>query len=158
MLKAIREAHSYEEPAIDVYPLVPEVERAGAGRHGRLAEPTTLVEFAKRVAEALSVQSVVVVGDSDKRVERVAVACGAGGELIDEALRQNCDVIVTGEVSFHRQLYALSSGLGLILAGHFETERPGVELLAQYLKERFTGLEVWASHSEHSPARLVSRL
>src|SRR5947209_1048128 len=43
---ALRRAHSYEEPAYDVYPLRPGKSAAGIGRSGRLSAPRGLGEFA----------------------------------------------------------------------------------------------------------------
>ena len=42
VLEAVRRAHSYEEPAIDVYPTIVRDEGVGVGRVGRLPGPTTL--------------------------------------------------------------------------------------------------------------------
>lgn len=50
-VRAMRAAHSYEEPAFDVYPLKPNPD-GGEGRFGTLASPTTLAEFAAAVKAA----------------------------------------------------------------------------------------------------------
>ena len=50
VLAALREAHPYEEPAFDVLELAAEASGNGIGRVGRLAEPCTAREFARRVA------------------------------------------------------------------------------------------------------------
>src|SRR5437660_731209 len=49
-LAAMRQAHSYEEPAYDVYPLRPEPSHLGIGRLGTLPMSTTLADLA-RLAE-----------------------------------------------------------------------------------------------------------
>src|ERR1043166_123958 len=51
---AMRRAHSYEEPAYDVYPLRPERGRGGAGRIGSLPSATPLTALAQRVKSVLS--------------------------------------------------------------------------------------------------------
>ena len=54
VLAAIRSAHSYEEPAIDVYPIASEVPSGlGSGRIGRLKQAEPLGAFASRVARLL---------------------------------------------------------------------------------------------------------
>jgi putative NIF3 family GTP cyclohydrolase 1 type 2 len=40
---------------------------------------------------------------------------------------------------------------GLLLPGHYATERPGVERLAMQLQSRFPELCVWASRREQDP-------
>jgi putative NIF3 family GTP cyclohydrolase 1 type 2 len=45
--------------------------------------------------------------------------------------------------------------MGLVLAGHFASERFAMEQLAQSLAAHFVELEVWASTSERDPIRHV---
>jgi putative NIF3 family GTP cyclohydrolase 1 type 2 len=97
------------------------------------------------------------VGAPDRRVERVAIACGAGDDFLEEAHRARADVFLTGEVRFHRALEAEALGIGLIAAGHHATERPGVEELADRLAAAFPRARVWASRREVDPLRAPAR-
>jgi len=157
VLAAVRAAHSYEEPAIDVYPLEPEPGRtpAGAGRIGRLQEPRSLEDFARFVSRSLGHVPVQAVGHSHKQIRRVAIACGAGDDFVADAARSGADVLLTGEARFHRALEAESLEIGLVLAGHYATERPAVEELAERIGLAFPGLTVWSSRQERDPIRLV---
>jgi dinuclear metal center YbgI/SA1388 family protein len=149
---AMRMAHSYEEPAYDIYPLASEPGRVGAGRCGELRNSTSLEAFAGAIRAALASPLVQVVGPRDRLIQRVAVACGSAAEFLADAAALGCDVLVTGEASFHRLLEAEATGVALVLAGHFATERFAVERLAEKLSTEFTGLEVWASKVERDPA------
>jgi putative NIF3 family GTP cyclohydrolase 1 type 2 len=151
VLAAIRASHSYEEPAMDVYPLQAQAQGPGIGRIGRLPNPISLRELSARVGAALKTAGVQVVGQPDRRVERVAIACGAGDDFLRDAAGAGADVLVTGEARFHRALEASSIGLGLIVAGHHATERPGVEDLAGLLATAFPNLRVWPSRVEADP-------
>ncbi len=160
VLAALRLAHSYEEPAIDVYPLATgsgsrTAAGPGSGRVGRLAEPRTLGELAAEVARVLAAPATQFVGDPAKPVLRVAICCGAGDDFLPDAARLGADVLLTGEARFHRALEAEALGVGLILAGHHATERPGVEDLAARIADRFAGLVAWPSRSERDPLRSV---
>jgi dinuclear metal center YbgI/SA1388 family protein len=156
-LGAIRAAHSYEEPAIDIYPLSPEPARqeSGAGRIGRLPESHSLEEFARFTSQVLGHVPVQMVGQPHKQVQRVAVACGAGDDFLSDAAERGAEVLVTGEARFHRALQAEALDLGLILAGHHATERPGVEELAERIALAFPDLAVWPSQREADPLRLI---
>jgi dinuclear metal center YbgI/SA1388 family protein len=155
VVAAMRGAHSYEEPAYDIYAL--EVSRSGigAGRYGELPTATTLGEFAVRVRSAIASPLVQVVGPRERSIHRVALACGSGSEFLADALAAGCDTLVTGEASFHRLLEAEANGIALVLAGHYATERFAVETLAQRVRGEFGGLEVWASETEREPEWFV---
>ena len=139
---------------LDVAPLVPTDEpELGGGRWGRLAKPTTLVELAGRVKQVLALESIQVVGPLDQRIANVAVACGSAGEFLAPAKAAGCDCLVTGEVRFHGCLEAESLAVGLLLAGHFASERFAVEELGAVLAAKFPALHVWASRQERDPVR-----
>jgi dinuclear metal center YbgI/SA1388 family protein len=156
VIAAIRRSHSYEEPAFDVYPLRPARSPLGDGRLGRLPQPVPLHELARTVKTALNAGPVQVIGDAARPVQRVAIVCGAGGELLTDAVRARADVLLTGEARFHDYLAAEAQGLSLILPGHYATERCGIEELAERLKKQFPGLDAWASRSERDPANWVT--
>jgi dinuclear metal center YbgI/SA1388 family protein len=162
VLAAIRQSHSYEEPAIDVYPLHPlDAVTSGApgvGRIGRLVEPRALGDFAAAVARTLGIDFVGVAGDRARRIERVAVACGAGDDFLTDAARAGADVLLTGEARFHRGVMAETLGVGLLVAGHYATERPGIEHLAGLIARAFPSLTVWPSRSERDAFQLFGEI
>src|SRR5262249_53571941 len=96
--------------------------------------------------------SVQFVGDANRKVQRVGIVCGAGGSLLAEARQASADVLLTGELRFHEQLAAEALGLTVVLAGHYATERPGIEMLAQRLEKAYPDLIVWPSRAERDPA------
>jgi dinuclear metal center YbgI/SA1388 family protein len=155
VVAAIRRAHSYEEPAFDVYPLHPGTAAVGEGRIGELPHSHALNDFAAAVKSALGAGAVGAVGEPERTVRKVAIACGAGGEFLADAARARADVLLTGEVRFHDCLEAQARGLALVLPGHHATERCGVEDLARRLQERWPELTVWASNRERDPVRWV---
>ena len=150
VVAAMRKAHSYEEPAFDVYPLKPGT-GGGEGRVGELDGRVTLGELVDRVKTTLSAASVQVVGDLSRTVNRVAVACGAAGEYLVDSIRSNADVFLTGEMRFHDALTARDAGVTVILPGHYATERPAVEELAAKITADWPGISAWASRAERDP-------
>jgi dinuclear metal center YbgI/SA1388 family protein len=150
VIAAMRKAHSYEEPAFDVYPLRPGTS-GGEGRIGELAQTTTLGKLAKHAKRVLSASSVQIVGVLSQSVRKIAVACGAAGEYLSDSIRLNADVFVTGELRFHDALMARDAGIGIILPGHYATERPAVEDLAAKLTSDWPTVTAWASKVERDP-------
>jgi dinuclear metal center YbgI/SA1388 family protein len=155
VVAAIRQAHSYEEPAFDLYPLHTPPSGRGEGRLGSLPHSQPLGELARAVKTALASGPVQTIGDLQKPVQRVAIVCGAGGEMLTDAVRARADVLLTGEMRFHDYLHARAQGLTLILPGHYATERFGIEELAERLRGQFPQLHVWASTHETDPVQWV---
>jgi len=155
VIHAIRTAHSYEEPALDVYPLSSHSSHSGEGRMGTLPQPVPLAQLAQKTKEQLGAPMVQAVGDLNRSVSRVGIVCGAGGEFLSDGIRSRADVFVTGEMRFHDQLRARAEGVSSVLAGHYFTERFGVEELAVRIQANWPELQVWASRREKDPANLV---
>jgi dinuclear metal center YbgI/SA1388 family protein len=155
IVAAMRKAHSYEEPAFDIYRMQVPPDKSGEGRVGQLPKATTLSELACSVKQLLRTKLLQHVGDGRRSVRRVAIACGAGGSFVDDAAAAGADVLLTGEARFHESLAAQAKGLALILPGHYATERPGVEDLASRIQAKFADLSVWASRSEGDPLESV---
>ncbi len=152
---AMRSAHSYEEPAYDIYALRRERCGVGEGRLGTLPAPMPLDAFARSVKEALAASWVQIIGSPQRSVQCVALACGAAGEFLADALACRADVFLTGEVRFHDCLAAEAAQLDLVLPGHYATERGGVEALAGLLQQQFPALQIWASRRECEPLAFV---
>jgi len=135
VLDAMLAAHPYEEVAYDLLPLGPPPTGAGLGRFGRMETPCTVEELAERARACLPTSRVALAGDPGRRVERVAVCGGAGGDLVDAAAAAGADLLLTGDVKHHQAHHALERGLAVIDAGHYGTERPVLDLLARLLRE-----------------------
>ncbi len=97
--------------------------------------PVSGEELAKHVAEKLSTG--VRIADSGKKIKKIALCGGAGGDFLHGVASAGCDAYITGDASHHEFLDALAEDLTLIAAGHFETENPVIAVLADKLKAEF---------------------
>lgn len=134
-----------------VAPLLPHADGQGTGRWGRLDRPTPLDELAGRLKRFLKLKRLSVVGDLEQTVHTVAIGCGAADELLDAAMACGCQAMVLGEARFHTCLEAQASGIGLLLPGHFASERFAVECLADVLGRQFPNVQVWPCRQECDP-------
>ena len=123
----------------------------GSGRYGQLNDSTKLAELIDRVKAVLRVEQTWYVGDPERPVHRVGIACGSAAEFMRDAAALDCDVLLTGEARFHACLEARTLGIGLILPGHYATERPAMVNMAGQLETQFPALTVWASEVESDP-------
>jgi dinuclear metal center YbgI/SA1388 family protein len=161
-IETLRRFHPYEEPAIDVYPLHPQPTRAaGPGRKLTLDRATPLSALADRLKKHLRLPQVRVASAGSRGLQQpithVGVCPGAGGSLAEAALKLGCEVFVTGEMKHHEVLAALRHGMSVILAGHTNTERGYLPVLAERLKAALPGqgLEFVFSQVDHDPLAAV---
>lgn len=152
-LAALRAAHPYEEPAIDIFPVKPLPDGTGAGRFGSFPKPITLAALNQIVAQRLGQRTVQFTGNPAQKVDRLGIACGAAAEFLRDAHRAGCQALLTGEARFHASLEATELGIGMILPGHFATERFSMEVLAQRLTTRFPNVQATASQAERDPVQ-----
>lgn len=123
----------------------------GAGRYGDLPEPITLADLNLRIKSALGVARLQFVGETSAKVSRVGVACGSAAEFLRDAQKLGCQALLTGEARFHDCLDARTRGMALILPGHYATERPAMERMADLLGGQFPDLSAQASRTESDP-------
>lgn len=138
IIDAIARAHPYEEPAFDCVTMSGGV-IGGIGRVGKLASPTTLKEFAQRVADALpeTVEGIRAAGDPDTRIETVALCSGAGDSFLDQARAMGADVYVTSDLRHHPADEHLRRGTPVLVdTAHWASEFPWCASVATMMREQ----------------------
>ncbi|MGY4690333.1 Nif3-like dinuclear metal center hexameric protein [Salibacterium sp. K-3] len=118
VIEALEEAHPYEEPAYDIYPLDLEGEVMGLGRTGYLREPLSYDAFIQHVKDSLGVKNLRTAGREPTEVRKVAVLGGDGNKYWKNALHSGADVYITGDLYFHTAQDAAMEGLNTIDPGH----------------------------------------
>jgi dinuclear metal center YbgI/SA1388 family protein len=125
VIRAVLAAHSYEEVAYDVIELGdPGTASTGMGRIGDVDE-TTLGAYAEQVAAALAptARGVLVGGDPDRVVRRVAVMGGAGDDMFADVLATDADVYVTSDLRHHPAAeFVEKDGPALLDVSHWAAE------------------------------------
>jgi dinuclear metal center YbgI/SA1388 family protein len=114
----------------------PSEQFAGIGFGGPLAEPVSVDQFAARVREQLGSEPVVFAYGPDP-VERAAVITGGAARYLADAAREGYDLFLTGEPAEPSLHTARELGIHFVAAGHYATERIGVQALSERLAERF---------------------
>ncbi|MGY1841554.1 MULTISPECIES: Nif3-like dinuclear metal center hexameric protein [unclassified Modestobacter] len=142
VLRALQEWHPYEDPGYAFFENSATPSRAGLGRVGELAEPTTLREFAERVARTLPATpgGVRIAGDPDRAVRTVAVCGGSGGSLLGAATAAGADVFLTSDLKHHAVSEALETpGPALIDVAHYASEWPWLPTAGDLLNRDLGG-------------------
>ena len=108
----------------------------GIGFGGPLAEPVSVDEFTARVRERLGSEPVVFAHGPD-RIERAAVITGGAARYLADAAREGYDLFLTGEPAEPSLHAARELGIHFVAAGHYATERIGIQALAKRLADQF---------------------
>jgi dinuclear metal center YbgI/SA1388 family protein len=136
--------------AFTARPGMQEPDGIGLGRVGDV-EPARLEVIVARLKTALGLSHLLVAGALDWQVRRVAVAAGAGGELLDDAVRARADLFVTGEIRHHDAISALRRGVSVIAALHSNSERAAVKAFSARVAARLPGVVVLPSERDADP-------
>ena len=154
-MRAIAGAHSYEEPAIDVLPLIDAPPAVGLGRVGALRRPVAMGTMLGRIRKACGVSRLLLAGPPRRTVATLAVGCGSCGGLFRDALAAGADLYVTGELRHHDALAAAAGGLTVACVGHSNSERLTLAAMERRLREALPGLDVARSRADADPLAIV---
>ncbi len=103
---------------------------------GEFQKPVLVKSLSKTLDKMLGGESKIF-GNKACEIRKVAIIAGSPGvEAITEAERQKIDCFVTGEVH-HSSFHTIQeSGLSVIAAGHYATERPGVLAVMDFVSKK----------------------
>ena len=150
VVKAMIDAHPYEEVAYDLVSLANTRPELGAGLIGELKEEMTEIAFLDRIRAVFGLAVVRHTRLTGCPVKRVAVCGGAGSFLISKALSAGANFYITSDVKYHE---FFDAGEGMVIAdvGHFESEQFTVDLLFEVLREKFRNFAVLKSDIKTNP-------
>ena len=113
----------------------------GLGRYGYIDKQAADI-ILKNVKEKLEASGIVVYGNCDKMIEKVALCGGAGSFLIQDAIDHDCDLIITGDVKYHEAMDMSNKGIIIADVGHFASENHIIYKLAKEIED-ISGEEVY---------------
>ena len=131
----------------------------GIGRFGRLAQPTTLGQLARVVAELLppTASGVRVAGEYASAIETVALCAGAGDSLLENPAVVASDVYITADLRHHpasearEQARVAGSGPALMDVSHWASEWLWLDTAAAQLRAALPGVRVIVSDVRTDP-------
>jgi dinuclear metal center YbgI/SA1388 family protein len=154
VVRALRAAHPYEEPAFDLVRLAALPSGMGFGRRGTVAS-TSVRALVDRVKAAAGARHALVVGSLEQNVSRVAVCAGSGGDLLPDAIDAGSELFLTGELRHHDALRAAAAGITAVCILHSTSERMALQSLETSLAARLPGLRIARSHDDKEPFVVV---
>lgn len=150
IIKALLEAHPYEEVAYDIYPLENAYEKAGSGMIGETTEPVKTMDFLKTVKSIFHAGVLRHSPVIKAQISKVAVCGGGGSFLIENAIRSGADLFITGEMKYH-QFFEAENNMVVADIGHFESEQFTKDIFYELLMKNFSNFAVRLSKVNTNP-------
>jgi dinuclear metal center YbgI/SA1388 family protein len=108
----------------------------GVGMLGKTGNAVSALELAGRIGDTLG-RDALIVGNTSRQVKKIAWCSGAAQGYLLEAARLGADAYLSGEISEQTVHEAEESGIAYICAGHYATERYGIQALGEHLAHAF---------------------
>jgi len=150
ILNALKEAHPYEEVAYYTHPISNTDAQVGAGMIGMLPDALDSKAFLHHLKAKMHLACIRHTALIDRPIRRVAVCGGAGSHLLQAALGQKADALVTADVRYH-DFFAVEGRLLLADIGHYESEIGTKKLIYALLSEKFPNLAITTCSTVSNP-------
>jgi dinuclear metal center YbgI/SA1388 family protein len=150
VLKALRDAHPYEEVAYDLYQLTNLHNQVGAGMIGTLETEVNELDFLKHVKTELQAKVIRHTALLNKKVKRVAVCGGSGSFLLQQAIRAGADMFITADYKYH-EFFDADNKIVIADVGHFESEQFTQQLLLELINKNFPNFALHLAQQSTNP-------
>lgn len=147
---ALQKAHPYEEVAYDVVALANPNPQVGAGMIGELPQPMQEKEFLSLVKKRFACGVIRHTALRQNPISKVAFCGGAGSFLLGAAKSSGADVYITGDFKYH-EFFDAEGKIVVMDIGHFESEQFTIDLIADFLKQKFSTFAVHLSKVNTNP-------
>lgn len=141
VVKALLNAHPYEEVAYDIYRVESPDPSSGAGMIGELPEAMGERDFLLQVKSVFSVHTLRHSPLLNRQVKRVAVCGGSGAFLLGRAMAAGADVFLTGDMKYH-QFFDAAGKLVVADIGHYESEQFTIDIICELLTKNFPNFAI----------------
>lgn len=155
IINALKEAHPYEEVAYYIHSLENVQEDIGSGLTGQLTAPISEKELLKKIQSSFNLSIIKHTSFLDKPVTKIAVCGGAGIFLLPNAIAAGAQVYITSDIKYH-EFFDADNRILLCDIGHYESEQFTIDLLTEFLQEKFPNFAVLKTETNTNPVRYFS--
>ena len=152
IVKAMKEAHPYEEVAYDLIDLSNRYSDIGSGLIGELPQAMDEIEFLSYLRQIFDLKVIRHTSLLNRPVKRIAVCGGAGSFLVPVALAAGADVYITADMKYH-EFFDANGRMVIADIGHYESERFTIDLLVEILEQKFPNFAVLKTKVQTNPVR-----
>lgn len=119
-----------------------EPENRGIGIIFRLDKTMDLLSMAESIKKAFKLPYVTIYGNEKSNIDTVAIVPGSGKDEIEIAVSKGSEVLITGDIPYHHAMDSRALNLNIIDAGHYGLEYIFIEYMGEYIKNKFSGINV----------------
>lgn len=152
ILKALLEAHPYEEVAYDIVSLENNLSSVGSGLVGELPEPLEETALLGLLQQKFNLQVIKHTALTGKPVKKVALCGGAGSFLTGAAVSAGAGFYISSDIKYH-EFFDANGRLVIADIGHYESEQFTIDLLFEVLTEKFPNFAVLKTGVNTNPVR-----
>jgi dinuclear metal center YbgI/SA1388 family protein len=154
IIRALKQAHPYEEVAYDVVSLDNEYQQVGSGMVGYLKKPVdeaVFLKFVKKTFKSGCLKHTELLG---KPVKKVAVCGGSGRFLLNNAIASQSDVFITSDFKYH-EYFDAEGRIVIADVGHYESEQYTKQLLYSHISRNFPNFALRLSEVNTNPIKYL---
>jgi dinuclear metal center YbgI/SA1388 family protein len=152
ILKNLLAAHPYEEVAYDIISLDNRLSSIGSGIIGELKEPLDELAFLETLKIKFKLKVIKHTGLLNKQISKVALCGGAGSFLISSSLAAGADIFITSDIKYH-EFFDANDKMVVADIGHYESEQFTINLLQEFLEQKFPTFAVLKTAVNTNPVR-----
>jgi len=150
VIEALKKAHPYEEVAHYISSLDNSYQEVGSGLIGDLKEPMEIDTFFNLIKSNFKVPTIKHTAKVKKQIKTVALCGGAGNFLLKDAIRQNADLFLSADFTYHK-FFDSENKIVICDIGHYETEQFTPEIFYEVISKKFPTFALHLSNVNTNP-------
>ena len=123
---------------------------AGSGVVGELPEAMAADDFIIGVKKAFGVECAMCNELLRRPIKRVAICGGAGDFLLDEAVKNQADAFITGEMHYP-QYFGYEQQIQICVIGHYQSEQYTAEIFEEIIQKECPGVKTCIAETCTNP-------
>ena len=115
-----------------------------------LAKPMEAFDFIDLVKDCFGVKCAMCNEVLKRPIRKVAICGGAGDFMLDEAIRQEADAFITGEMHYH-VYFGHEQEIQICVIGHYESEQFTSEIFKEIIERECPGIRTEIAETITNP-------
>lgn len=153
ILENLRKSHPYEEVAYEIISLDNSAE-IGSGMIGDLESAQEVNDFLENVKKLFNCSLIKHTELVHRSITRVSVCGGSGSFLLNDAKRMKADIFISSDYKYH-QFFDADGSIIIADIGHYESEQFTMQLICDFLQEKFTNFAVLLTKKNTNPVKYL---